>query len=87
MSDANDEVPVTEQALYWGYGAMSFSNERIIAELRRSGAEEELVSELEDLDQQIDAILREGGASRDACPAQLRFNELVDRSRTGSTDG
>ena len=56
---------------------MSYSNERVVAKLRLEGVEEEPIRALEEIDQEIDAILRAGGTSQDVRATQRRFNELL----------
>lgn len=65
---------------------MSYSNERIIVQLRQDGTDEEPVRALEALDREIDAILRAGGTSQDVRTTQQRFNDLLAGARSMAAD-
>lgn len=55
---------------------MSYSNELTIQRLRDSGADTDLLLQLEKVDAEIDRILRSGGTSQDVREAQQRFDDL-----------
>lgn len=61
---------------------MSYSNERMIAKLRLDVIDEEPIRALEELDREIDVILRTGGTSLDVRPTQRRFNEVLANVRS-----
>lgn len=55
---------------------MSYSNELTIKRLRDSGANNDLLQQLEQVDAEIDVILRSGGTSQDVRETQQLFDDL-----------